>query len=88
MAAAAPAHWGPSFEQLRVASAMAILGQNERALFQFGPQSAEFKSKTKTRAIANRASNPDRPAPCSELDFHQFAGLQVDPSMELHARAA
>jgi hypothetical protein len=57
-------------------------------LFQFDAQSAEFKSKTKTRAIANRTSNPDRPAGSSELDLHQLAGLQVDPSIELHARAA
>src|SRR5258708_22640897 len=57
-------------------------------LFQFDAQSAEFKSKQKTRAIANRPSNPDRPAGCSQLDLHQLAGLQVDPSIELHARAA
>jgi len=57
-------------------------------LFQFDPQSAEFKSKTKTRAIANDTSNTDRPARCSELDFHQIAGLKVDPGIELHARAA
>src|SRR5260370_39442313 len=57
-------------------------------LFQFDAQSAEFKSKTKTRAIAIRTSSPDRRAGCSELDLHQLAGLQVDPSIELHARAA
>jgi hypothetical protein len=57
-------------------------------LFQFDPQSAEFKSKTKTRAIAYGTSNTNRPARCSELDFHQLAGLQVDSSVELHARAA
>lgn len=57
-------------------------------LFQFNPHSAEFKSKTETRTIANRTSNTDRPAGCSEIDHHQFAGLQVDASIELHARAA
>jgi hypothetical protein len=59
-----------------------------RHFFQFDPQSAEFQAKTKTRAIANRTSNTDRPADCSELDLHQLAGLQVDTSIELHARAA
>jgi len=43
--------------------------------FQFDPQSAEFKSKTKTRAIAYGTSNTNRPARCSELDFYQLAGL-------------
>ena len=57
-------------------------------LFQFDSQSAEFKSKTKTRAIAYGTSNTNRPAWCSELDFHQLAGLQVDSSVELHACAA
>jgi len=57
-------------------------------LFQFDPQSAEFKSKTKTRAIANRASKMDRPPGRSELDLHQLAGLQVNPSIDLHAGAA
>jgi hypothetical protein len=57
-------------------------------LSQFDPQSAEFKSKTKTRAIAHGTSDTNRPARCSELDFYQLAGLQVDPSVELHARPA
>ncbi|HEX9110723.1 MAG TPA: hypothetical protein VF845_04550, partial [Terriglobales bacterium] len=57
-------------------------------LFQLDPQSAELQSKTKTRAVANDTSNTDRPARCSELDFHHLAGLQVDPSVELHSRAA
>jgi hypothetical protein len=56
--------------------------------YQFDPQSAEFKSKTKTGAIAYRTSNMDRPARGSELDFDRLAGLQVDPSVELHAGAA
>ncbi len=42
----------------------------------------------KTRAIAYDTSNTDRPARCSELDFHQLAGLQINPSVEPHARAA
>jgi len=70
-------------------SDIAILGQQRGGrLFQFDPQSAELKSKTKTRAIAYDTGNMDLPARGSELDFHQFAGLKVDPSVELHAGAA
>src|SRR5208282_6656293 len=69
-------------------SAIPIFISDERAPFQFDPQCAEFKSKTKTRAIANDTGDTDRPAGGSELDFHQLAGLKVDPGIELHARAA
>lgn len=71
----------------RSMSAIPILATIGRP-FQFDPQSAEFKSETETRAIANDTGDTDRPAGGSELDFHQLAGLQVDPSVELHARAA
>src|SRR5260370_36675611 len=57
-------------------------------LFAYDGESAKFESKTTARAIAIRTSNPDRPAGCSQLDLHQLAGLQVEPSIELHARAA
>jgi hypothetical protein len=59
-----------------------------RRLFQFNPQSAEFKSKTKTGATANHTSDADPPAHGAELDFHLLAGLQVDAGVEFHTCAA
>jgi hypothetical protein len=56
--------------------------------FQFDPHRAKFKAETETRPISNCTGNTDRPAGCSELDLHQFAGLQVDPGIEFHPRAA
>jgi hypothetical protein len=47
----------------------------------------EFKSKTKARSIANDTDNTD-PVRGLEFDLHQVAGLEVDPAVELHARAA
>jgi hypothetical protein len=61
--------------------------ENIRPVFWFCPHFTEFKSETKARAIANDAGNLDS-ARCLELDLHQFARLQIDPTVEFHAGAA
>src|SRR5271156_1641896 len=55
--------------------------------FQFHLHLAELESEAKARAVANDAGNTDSSRGL-KLDFHRFAGQQVDPTVEFHARPA
>jgi hypothetical protein len=58
-----------------------------RRRFRVGLHRIEFKSKAKTRTIADDADNAHSTRRL-ELDLHQVAGMQIDSAVDFHARAA